>query len=238
MKRSEINRIIREADNFIESHGFLLPPFAHWTPQQWRDRGKDALAIVQHQLGWDITDFGSGDYARVGLFLFTVRNGHPDNLKTLQGPLYAEKLLIVLEGQVTPLHFHWNKTEDIINRGGGRLVLELFNSGPNFETLETEVSVLTDGVRRTLSAGGRVTLEPGESITLPTTLYHQFWAEGGTVLVGEVSNVNDDHFDNHFLTPVGRFPQIEEDEEPFRLLYNDYPRYYRFAGNPTSGGYG
>lgn len=234
MKRSEINAIIRDADNFIASHGFRLPPFAAWTPEQWARRGPEARAIADHQLGWDITDFGSGDYARIGLFLFTIRNGHPKNLQTLSGPLYAEKLLIVNEGQVTPLHFHRHKTEDIINRGGGRLVIELYASGERGERLEEPVTVLTDGVRRLVDAGGQVALSPGESITLPTRLYHTFWAEGGRVLVGEVSNVNDDHTDNHFHDPVGRFPDIEEDEAPYRLLYNDYPRFYRFTGGERS----
>ncbi len=237
MKRSEINAIIRDADTFIRSHGFLLPPFAHWTPDEWQGKGEEARAIPENQLGWDITDFGSGDYLKRGLFLFTIRNGHPDNLRTVQGALYAEKLLVVLEGQVTPFHFHFRKTEDIINRGGGQLVLELYNSGPDGERLGSEVSVLTDGVRRKVQAGERVTLGPGESITLPTRLYHQFWAEGAAVLVGEVSNVNDDHLDNHFLEAVGRFPDIKEDETPYRLLYNDYPRYYRFAGASQPGGY-
>jgi D-lyxose ketol-isomerase len=54
--------------------------------------------------------------------------------------------------------------------------------------------------------------------------YHSFWGEpgNGRVLVGEVSKVNDDRTDNHFLDPVGRFPEIEEDEEPLYLLAMDY----------------
>jgi D-lyxose ketol-isomerase len=74
-------------------------------------------------------------------------------------------------------------------------------------------------------------LEPGESITLPARLYHKFWGQKGLgpVLVGEVSRVNDDFCDNRFYDPVGRFPEIEEDEPPFRLLCGDYGKYYRFA---------
>ena len=237
MKRSEINAIIRDADAFIASHGFKLPPFAAWTPEDWAQKGQEAQSIVTHQLGWDITDFGSGDYARTGLFLFTIRNGLFENLKTMAGPLYAEKLLIVDVDQVTPLHYHWQKTEDIINRGGGRLMIELHPSSEDGGLLTDDVTVLTDGVQRTVRAGDTVTLLPGESITLPTKLYHKFWAVDAKVLVGEVSNVNDDHTDNHFYESVGRFPQIEEDEAPHRLLYNDYPRYYRFAQDLRPGGY-
>lgn len=227
MKRSEINAIMREADAFIRRCGLLLPPFAYWTPDEWKTKGAEVREIVEHKLGWDITDFGMGDFAKAGLFLFTVRNGHPDNLQTGKGKLYAEKLMIVEPGQLTPLHYHWRKVEDIINRGGGKLVLELYNSTPDGGLDDTEVTVSMDGVERTFKPGERVELRPGESITLPVELYHKFWGEEQRVLVGEVSNVNDDQNDNHFYDPVGRFPTIEEDEPPLYLLVNDYAKYYR-----------
>ena len=227
MKRSEINTIMREADAFMRSHGFRLPPFAYWTPTDWATKGEEVREIVDHHLGWDITDFGSGDYDRIGLFLFTIRNGDPANLATGRGKLYAEKALIVDVDQVTPLHFHWRKVEDIINRGGGQLVIQLYNSTAEDGLADSEVVVSCDGVRRTVPAGGTVVLEPGESITLPTRLYHAFWGAGSKVLVGEVSLVNDDNTDNRFYQPVGRFPQIEEDEPPLHLLTTDYARYYQ-----------
>ncbi|NLE67325.1 MAG: D-lyxose/D-mannose family sugar isomerase [Lentisphaerae bacterium] len=226
MKRSQINAIMRSAEEFIRGRGFYLPPFAFWTPGQWRARGRESAEIVNNQLGWDITDFGSGDFDRVGLFMFTIRNGIPENWKTLKGKLYAEKILIVQDRQITPMHFHWSKAEDIINRGGGRLAVQLFNSTSDDSLADTQVEVSTDGVARTLKAGDIIRLEPGESITLPTRLYHKFWAEGGKLLLGEVSLVNDDRTDNRFLEPVGRFPAIEEDEPPLYLLYADYSRYY------------
>lgn len=43
-------------------------------------------------------------------------------------------------------------------------------------------------------------------------------------LLGEVSQCNDDNTDNRFNPPVGRFPEIEEDEPPYRLLCNEYPK--------------
>lgn len=227
MKRSEINAIMRSADAFIRERGFFLPPFAHWTPEEWRQKGVEAAEIVQNQLGWDITDFGSGDFEKTGLFLFTIRNGNPLNLQRGSGKMYAEKLLIVNTGQVTPMHFHWNKMEDIINRGGGRLVIQLYNATSD-EQLDTQsaVRVSMDGVQYTVGAGDSVELGPGESITLTPRLYHKFWAEGGRTLVGEVSLVNDDHADNRFNLPAGRFPEIEEDEPPFYLLVGDYRQYY------------
>jgi len=227
MKRSEINEILLDADAFIRQHQFYLPPFAYWTPAEWRMQGEEACEIVENRLGWDITDFGSGNYSEVGLFLFTIRNGRPENLKTGKGKLYAEKLLIVGENQVTPLHFHWNKMEDIINRGGGKLVIQLYNATEDEGLADSDVTVSTDGVRRTVKAGDVITLSPGESITLPPYCYHKFWAEEGRVLAGEVSVVNDDSADNRFLDPIGRFPEIEEDEEPLYLLVNDYEKYYQ-----------
>jgi D-lyxose ketol-isomerase len=96
MKRSEINTILKDADAFIRQQGFYLPPFAYWTPQDWMEKGEDVREIVENGLGWDITDFGSGDYDRRGLFLFTLRNGRLENWETLQGKLYAEKIPIPL----------------------------------------------------------------------------------------------------------------------------------------------
>jgi D-lyxose ketol-isomerase len=228
MKRSQINAIMRSAVEFIHERGFFLPPFACWTPADWAQKGPEAGEIVRNALGWDITDFGKGDYDKFGLFLFTVRNGHPSNWQTQTGKLYAEKLMIVGQGQITPLHFHWRKMEDIINRGGGSLLIELYNATPD-EQLDTQkdVTVSLDGVMRTVKAGGIVELTPGESITLESGCYHKFWG-GSRVLVGEVSLVNDDHSDNRFYDPIGRFPTVEEDEAPLHLLCNDYGRYYKF----------
>jgi D-lyxose ketol-isomerase len=226
MKRSEINRIMIRADEFIRSRGFYLPPFAYWTPETWRSKGPEVSEIIDHHLGWDITDFGLGDFQRSGLFLFTVRNGHSQNWLQKTGKLYAEKLMIAEEGQVTPMHFHWAKMEDIINRGGGILAIRIYNATPDDQLAETAVTVSLDGVKRTLPAGAVLRLEPGESISLPPRLYHTFWAEEGRVLIGEVSLVNDDASDNRFLETVGRFPRIEEDEAPLYLLCTDYERYY------------
>lgn len=232
MRRSEINAIIRDADAFIKAHGFYLPPFAYWTPQDWTRKGPEAREIVENHLGWDITDFGSGKYEKCGLFLFTVRNGSLDSLKKLKGKTYAEKIMIVGVDQVTPMHFHWSKTEDIINRGGGKLVIQLVNSTADEKLADTLVTVSTDGVVRTVSASDTVVLNPGESITLPVGLYHKFWGAESRVLVGEVSMVNDDNSDNRFYEPVGRFPVIEEDEPPLYLLVQDYAKYYP----PTASG--
>ena len=228
MKRSEINKIMLSADQFIKERGFFLPPFAYWLPEDWRTKGEEVGGIVANHLGWDITDFGMGDFSKYGLFLFTLRNGNPDNWKTLQGKLYAEKVMLVEQDQITPYHFHWNKMEDIINRGGGNLMIQLYNATAQEDFDRVSPVILSvDGTQRVLPAEGILCLEPGESVSLPQFCYHQFWGQAGRVLVGEVSMVNDDHTDNRFNPPVGRFPTIEEDEDPLYLLCNDYERYYR-----------
>ncbi len=229
MKRSEINAIMKKAKDFIREQNFHLPPFAYWTVEDWKGKGPEAREIVANNLGWDITDFGSGDFFAKGLSLFTIRNGHADAWKSMQGKLYAEKIMIVEESQITPMHFHWAKMEDIINRGGGKLAIQLYNSTPD-EGLDNEndVVISVDGVRRKIQAGGTVSLNPGESITLPQRCYHQFWGEDSRVLVGEVSLVNDDHRDNRFYQPLPRFPELIEDEAPLHLLCTDYTSYYSY----------
>ncbi len=222
MKRSEINAIIRDAVAFFRLSGFYLPPFASWTLEDWQARREDAREIIDRRLGWDVTDFGQGDYRAVGLCMFTLRNGGPENLTTQRGKTYAEKIMIVEPSQVTPLHFHRIKMEDIINRGGGNLVVQLHNATADEGLATTDVVVSTDGLARTIAAGGMIILHPGESITIPQYCYHTFWAEESRTLVGEVSLVNDDQTDNRFYEQMDRFSQIKEDEPPLRWLVSDY----------------
>lgn len=224
MKRSRVNEIIREADDFIRSFGFLLPPFAYWSPDDMRARKDDIGPILKAGMGWDVTDYGQGDFERLGLFLFTVRNGDAADLGKGRGMLYAEKIMISRQDQISPMHRHTVKAEDIINRGGATLALQLYNDDGTDQGIDTsaEVVVHTDGVRRVLPAGGILELSPGESVTLLPGNWHKFWGEGGDVLIGEVSTVNDDRTDNTFLDPIGRFSSIEEDEDPIHLLVSDY----------------
>ena len=223
MKRSEINLLITDAKAFFSEHKFELPPWAYWNPEDWNGKADLCAEIVENMLGWDLTDFGSGEYLNCGLLLFTIRNGNPQNDKKP----YAEKIMIVGENQVTPMHFHRSKMEDIINRGGGNLVIELYNSTDKGELADSEVTFKTDGIIRKVPAGGKVIVSPGESITLVQGLYHRFYGEAGKgkVLVGEVSAVNDDNTDNYFLDKLGRFPEIIEDEKPIHLLVSDYEKY-------------
>ena len=148
-------------------------------------------------LGWDITDYGQGNFDKIGFSLITIRNGS-QTMKEKYPKVYAEKLLYLKEGQYSPNHFHWYKTEDIINRGGGNVLIRVYNSKPD-ESIdyESDVTVHTDGRTYTVPAGTQIRLTPGESIFITQYLYHDFEVEPGTgsVLLGEVSQCNDDAHD-------------------------------------------
>lgn len=236
MKRSTLNQIIQESISFAESRSLALPPFAYWGAKEWAALTEDSQEIVDNMLGWDVTDFGSGEFEKVGLTIFTFRNGNFYQKDKYPKP-YAEKLLLVGDGQVLPYHYHWSKMEDIINRGGGDLELTLYNStekdfadveggrsGVKGEFADTPVTVAVDGRKVTVPAGGTLILKPGQSITLMPGQYHMWQGVPGTgpVMLFEVSTCNDDTIDNRFYEVGDRIPKIEEDEEPKYFIFNDY----------------
>ena len=160
------------------------------------------------------------------MFLFTLRNGRLSDLQRGGGMCYAEKLLISKQDQISPMHRHYLKAEDIINRGGATLAIELFGSASDgsFDG-DAGGTVHCDGIARDFAPGEVLMLAPGESVTLMPGDWHAFWGEGGDVLIGEVSTVNDDETDNWFREPIGRFAEIDEDEAPTHLLVSDYARW-------------
>lgn len=225
MKRSEINKALRELEAACKKYNCYLPPFCNFTPKDWESKGHEYDEVRDCMLGFDITDFGSGDFDKVGFSLITIRNGNR-KMSDKYPKVYAEKLLYLKEGQHALNHFHWYKTEDIINRGGGNVLIRVYNSLPNEEIdYDSDVIVHCDGREFKVKAGTQIKLTPGESIHIKQFMYHDFDVEKGSgpVLLGEVSQCNDDNIDNRFNPPAGRFPKIEEDEEPYRLLCNEYP---------------
>ena len=223
MKRSEVNLAIKEAIKTLDDNGFRLPSFAYWTVDEWKQNHHQLDNLREVGLGWDVTDFGTGNFAKVGAVLFTVRNGSPKDA-TLGTP-YAEKIILLKPGQEIPFHYHVVKTEDIINRGGGVLVLELYNSAEDGGLDRVSpIHVKMDGILHTLPAGAVVEVEKGNSITLHPGLYHRFWAkkDAGDLIVGEVSSVNDDETDNVFLEVPERFARIEENVPAEFLLCSEY----------------
>lgn len=225
MKRSEINTALKEMETFISDNKFALPPFCHFTPKEWTEKGHDYDEVRDNMLGWDITDYGLGDFAKIGFSLITIRNGNL-GMQYKYPKTYAEKLLYIREGQYAPMHFHWSKMEDIINRGGGNVQIRVYNSTQD-EDLDknSPVRIHLDGRKMEVPAGTQIRLTPGESISIYPYMYHDFEIEKdtGPVLLGEVSQCNDDNTDNRFYADIGRFPAIEEDEPPYRLLCNEYP---------------
>ncbi len=232
LKRSVVNRSIEVAKEVFSRSGLHLPEFAFWTVDEWNGKGAEADEIRDCMLGWDVTDFGSGDFKNIGRTLFTLRNGRHDDPRYPKS--YAEKFILDPEGQRAPAHFHRSKREDIINRGTGFIVLELTRSDVHGNPAKGSLTVAIDGVSRTLSSGDRVKLKPGQSICIHPGTIHQFWGEGGYGFViggmmygvsGEVSSVCDDRNDNVFIAGNScRFPKIEEDENPRHFLCQEYPR--------------
>ena len=215
MKRSQINACIREFEDMLKEYRFALPPFLSFTPQDWEEKGHEYDEIRDNALGWDITDYGEDNFDKKGLYLITLRNGNVQNDKYTK--VYAEKIMMLKEGQISPNHFHWNKMEDIINR--------LWNADSEEQLADTPVKIFSDGRCYEVPAGEEIILEPGQSLTLYPYYYHEFYVQPGTgkTLIGEVSMCNDDNSDNRFYEPLGRFPTIEEDEPAYRLLCTEYP---------------
>jgi D-lyxose ketol-isomerase len=224
MRRSQIDNLIEQALNFFGKHNFQVPKWAGWTAKDWSQAGAEANEVRNHGLGWNLTDFGSGDFEKMGLLLFIIRNGWLVDNKPVSGKTYAEKAMIVRPGQLTPWHFHWHKTEDLLNRGGGRLEVELgWASEDEKSVSDAPVVVKVDGIERKLKAGEKLILEPGESVCIPPRLCHQFCGhpKDAAVLAGEVSSLNDDSADNCFMCRcVSR--TIEEDADKKYLLLSDY----------------
>lgn len=233
LKRSTINREIKTARKVAEHYGVALPPWALWEAAQWEDVTEDAAydEIRNCMLGWDVTDFGSGDFENIGRVLLTLRNGR-HNDEGYPKP-YAEKLLIDPENQRAPAHYHQSKREDLIAMAGGNILVQLEKADADGKRSGEAMVVSVDGVAQEVAPGGIVRLKPGMSLSIPPRTIHQFWGEEGTgwecggkrwSLSREVSSVCDDKADNFFIDVAGvRFPEIEEDEARLTYLCHEYP---------------
>ena len=220
MKRSEINFAINKAKQIMEDYSWTLPIWGYWTKKEYEENPKIKKYLKEHQMGWDVTDFGKGMFNQQGITLFCIRNGIQG--KNEDKP-YAEKLLFMYEGQEIPYHSHKVKLEDIINRGGGDLALEFVEVDNNLQEFKNDILVSVDGEDKTIKPHEPLILKRGQSVTVERNIYHKFYAVKGTgmVMAGEVSQVNDDNNDNYFLEAVGRFSKIEEDEEVIHPLWNE-----------------
>lgn len=220
MKRSEINQAIIESKKMMENYSWVLPQWGYWSKEDYINEPSVSKYLKDHQMGWDVTDFGKGLFNEQGITLFCIRNGIQGNA---QDKPYAEKLLFMREGQEIPFHSHKVKLEDIINRGGGDLAIEFVMVNEHLKEKNENINILVDGVQVKIEPHEPLILKRGQSVTVERNIYHKFYAVKGTgmVMAGEVSQVNDDNNDNYFLEPVGRFTQIEEDEQPIHPLWNE-----------------
>jgi D-lyxose ketol-isomerase len=224
MKRSFIDARIDAMLAMCDRHGVTLPPFAAWAPADYRANAAAANFIAERGLGWNVAEFASGNFATEGLTLFTLRMGDWRDLETKRGRLYAEKAILCEDGQRAPHHYHVVKTEDIVNRGGARFVVELVKVDAAGAPTRERFRALKDVHVLDLGPGDRVRLEPGESLTLDPHVAHAFWAEGGAALAGEVSLANDDSSDNYFLKPIAAPAPIDEDSVARHVTVRDYGR--------------
>ena len=224
MKRSFVDARIDRMLKLCDRHGVALPPFALWREADFRANPDAARLIAGRRMGWNVVEFKPGQFAREGLTLFTLRMGDWRELGSGRGRLYAEKAIVAEDGQRAPHHFHVVKTEDIVNRGGARFVVELFKVDAHGAPAKERFRALKDVSVLDLKPGDQVRLEPGESLTLEPFIAHAFWAEGGAELAGEVSLANDDATDNYFLPPLKPFPPIEEDAPARYVTVRDHGR--------------
>ncbi|MDO8631564.1 MAG: D-lyxose/D-mannose family sugar isomerase, partial [Phycisphaerales bacterium] len=230
LNRARVEASIARAKEVFQSLHVQLPPYAFWRTADWDQAGPEHDEVRDCMLGWDVTDFGSHDFTRIGRTLFTLRNG---NLHDRRYPKsYAEKLILDPEGQRAPAHFHRTKREDIINRGGGNILVQLTRVAVDDQPDRGSLAVVVDGCCRMINSGETVRLRPGESLCIPPRTIHQFWGEEGTgqridgigyTVSGEVSSVCDDFKDNFFFANLTRFPRIVEDAPRTIYLCNEYP---------------
>lgn len=221
MKRSEIEAIIGKSLAMMASQRFYLPPFAGWTPEQWREQAEPTRAMRAAGVGWNIVEFEKDAFFRSGIAVFTLRMGDYRDLPKGAGRLYAEKAFVLFEGQRVPHHYHRVKTEDLINRGGGILGVDLVRVNEQGMELDDDITLERNGVEITVPAHTVLQLEPGESIVLLPGLAHAFIGVS-EVLCGEISLANDDATDNYFLQPLPTSSPIVEDSPARHLVLADY----------------
>jgi D-lyxose ketol-isomerase len=191
MKRSQINKALKDAMRCFQAAKWALPP----NPR------------------WDVTDLGLGKFDDIGLVL----------LNLAEQPEYCEKLMYSKRKQVTPMHTHRKKKEDIICRSG-RLAIELWKDHPERAHKGEAFQILRNGQKTEVQSGQPIVLNPGERVTIVPGVYHAFWPESDEAVIGEVSTANDDAHDNFFVDPnIGRFPGIDEDEPPLVKLLWEQP---------------
>ena len=217
MLRSKVNSHIKLSLNYLLKKNYNLPIWASWNFSKWKRNTKLAKKISTYQLSWDITDFGSDNFDKIGLTLFTLRNGTLSEKNNIQ---YAEKLMVLKPNQAIPYHYHKRKIEDIINRYGGELELGLYHTNNDKKIINYEI----DSKTKHIKPFKKIKISEGQSIRLFPFCCHYFKSplkNKKLLIIGEVSSVNNDNNDNFFPSNAPRFNKIVEDEKIEIPLWKD-----------------
>ena len=108
MKRSQINKAIRDAIALLDKNKFKLPRFAYWTMDEWQKHADEIDVLRQVGLGWDITDFGSNNFDKIGAVLFTIRNGKvPEGFEDCFTCMHEIELNPGEQYTIYPNTLHW-----------------------------------------------------------------------------------------------------------------------------------
>ncbi len=219
MKRSQVNANMRWAKELLEANNISLPEFAYWSADEWR-ANKDSLDTIRKvYLGWDVKDYSD----EMGSVLFTIRNGRYDDATV--GVPYCEKVIMFRDGKRLPVHYHKNKTEDIINRAGGIMQIRLYNTKDGELDTVSPVKVYQDGIQHCYMPGEFIYIMPGNSITLEPLIAHSFGPKPGSdIIIGEVSKINDDFTDNYRFEKIPAPCPVVEDEPMLYPLCTEYER--------------
>lgn len=221
MKRSVINAHMKWAEDLLKANNISLPEFAYWSPAEWQAHRAKLDTIRKLYLGWDVKDYSD----EMGSVLFTLRNGRYDD-ETIGVP-YCEKLIMFRDGKRLPVHYHKNKTEDIINRAGGIMQIRLYNTINGQLDTVNPVKVFQDGIQHTYSPGEMIYIEPGNSITLEPMVAHSFGPKpGSSIIIGEVSKINDDFTDNYRFEKIPSPCPVLEDEPMLHPLCTEYEQMF------------
>ena len=224
MKRSFIDARIDAMLELCERHGVALPPFALWGEADYRANPDAARLIAERGLGWNVVEFKPGLFAREGLTLFTLRMGDWRELGAGRGRLYAEKAMMAEDGQRTPHHYHVVKTEDIVNRGGARFVVELFKVDAQGAPLKERFRALKDVERarsraRRAGAAGARRKPDARAVRRPRVLGRGRRGARRRSVARQRRPT-----DNYFLPPLEPFPPIEEDAPARYVTVRDHGR--------------
>ncbi|MFP4381073.1 MAG: D-lyxose/D-mannose family sugar isomerase [Candidatus Sumerlaeia bacterium] len=232
MKRSDINNEIQLALDVFEAHRFYLPKWAAWSPENWEHCGPEVAQIKACMLGWSVTDFDRDNFREQGFVTFIERNGIVDEMRefaqrhSVQDKAYGERLGFIQKRQATAMLKHNISTKDIVNRGGGDLVVQIFLSTPDDELDEhNRIPTCINGIAYNIKAGGISRLAPGDGITIHAGVFHKFWAEKAGCIVGEIYTSSPKKNEIFLLEPGEWYNRIEEDEDPLFLLNHEYPEF-------------